>query len=112
MEGVKEKKFMNNKVYDTLKIVAAILPLIGAFYYGLSEIWGLPYGGPVQATFALLASTLAAILAKLSYDYKKYNDLKALLAAGGVDAVADQITAENTPEVAVEETVESGEANE
>lgn len=100
---IKEKKFMNNKVYDTLKIIAAILPLIGAFYYGLSEIWGLPYGGPVQATFALLASTLAAILAKLSYDYKKYNDLVASLANTSNVAVDEITESPIEPEIATEE---------
>lgn len=69
----KHKSFLPNKVYDTLKIVAAILPILGTFYYGLSEIWALPYGGPVQATFALAATTLSLILAKLSHDYTKFN---------------------------------------
>lgn len=69
------KSFLSNKAYDTLKTIAAILPLLGAFYYGLSEIWGLPYGGPVQATFALLSTTLSAILIKLSHDYGKWHKL-------------------------------------
>lgn len=73
-----KKSFLSNKAYDTLKIIAAILPILGAFYFGLAEIWNLPYGGAVQATFALLASTLSAILIKLSYDYSKYQ--KALAA--------------------------------
>jgi hypothetical protein len=69
------KSFLSNKAYDTLKTIAAILPLLGAFYYGLSEIWGIPYGGPVQATFALLSTTLSAILIKLSHDYGKWHKL-------------------------------------
>lgn len=72
-----KKSFLSNKAYDTLKIIAAILPILGAFYFGLAEIWNLPYGGAVQATFALLASTLSAILIKLSYDYSKTQKLLA-----------------------------------
>lgn len=73
-----KKSFLSNKAYDTLKIIAAILPILGAFYFGLAEIWNLPYGGAVQATFALLASTLSAILIKLSYDYSKTQKLLAV----------------------------------
>lgn len=96
-----KKSFLSNKVYDTLKVVAAILPILGAFYFGLSEIWNLPYGGAVQATFALLASTLSAILIKLSYDYSKYQ--KALVQQV-VEPIADiEASAE---EDGVEENIE------
>ena len=36
---------LSNKVYDILKWIAQIvLPALGALYFGLSSIWGLPYG--------------------------------------------------------------------
>ena len=77
-ENKPKKSLLSNKTYDILKTIAAILPLVGAFYYGLSEIWGIPYGAPIQATFALIASTLSGILIKLSHDYSKMQ--QALLA--------------------------------
>ena len=67
-----KKSFLSNKAYDTLRIIAAILPFIGTLYYGLSEIWHIPYGGEVQATISLIAATLSGILIKLSHDYSKY----------------------------------------
>lgn len=36
---------LKNKTYDLLKWVALILlPALGALYFGLASIWGLPYG--------------------------------------------------------------------
>ena len=92
----KPKSFMSNKVYDTLKVIAAILPIIGAFYYGLSEIWGLPYGGPIQATIALIASTLSGILLKLSYDYNKLN--KVLTENQAVEPPVEEPASEEVPD--------------
>ena len=35
---------MSNKMYDALKWIAMILlPAIGALYFTLAGIWGLPY---------------------------------------------------------------------
>lgn len=66
-----KKSPLSNKVYDTLKIIAAILPILGTAIFGLSEIWKFPYGAEIQATLSILASTLSAILIKLSHDYTK-----------------------------------------
>lgn len=95
------KSFLSNKAYDTLKVIAAILPILGAFYFGLAEIWGLPYGGAVQATFALLASTLSAILIKLSYDYKKLST--AQVAIDNEPVVEEEEVEENTEEETINE---------
>ena len=106
-----KKSFMSNKVYDTLKVIAAILPIVGAFYYGLSEIWGLPYGGPIQATFALIASTLSGILLKLSHDYNKLN--KALVENQAIETVPveepteDEIPDEPEPVITEDEPADS-----
>ena len=97
-ETTPKKSFLSNKAYVVLKAVAAILPLIGAFYYGLSEIWGLPYGGPIQATFALIASTLSAILIKLSHDYSKYQQ--------AISQNVLDVPVENIEETPVEEQTE------
>lgn len=70
-ESTVKKSPLSNKVYDTLKIIAAILPILGTAIFGLSEIWKFPYGAEIQATLSILASTLSAILIKLSHDYTK-----------------------------------------
>lgn len=66
-----KKSPLSNKVYDTLKVIAAILPILGTAIFGLSEIWKFPYGAEIQATLSIIASTLSAILIKLSHDYTK-----------------------------------------
>lgn len=62
---------MSNKVYDILKYVAQIvLPAIGALYFGLAKIWGLPYATEIVGTISVVDAFLGAIL-KISTD--QYN---------------------------------------
>lgn len=62
---------MSNKVYDILKYVALIvLPAVGALYFGLAKIWGLPYATEIVGTISVVDTFLGAIL-KLSTD--QYN---------------------------------------
>lgn len=71
---------ISNKVYDILKWVAQILlPALGALYFGLAKIWGLPYGEEIVGTIALIDAFLGAILQISTNAYKKrtlevYND--------------------------------------
>lgn len=54
---------MSNKVYDVLKYIAQIaLPAIGALYFALSQIWGLPYGEEVVGTITAIDACLGALL--------------------------------------------------
>lgn len=63
---------MSNKVYDVLKYIAMIvLPALGALYFGLASIWGLPYGEEVVGTITVVDTFLGALLGLSSAQYKK-----------------------------------------
>lgn len=54
---------LTNKTYDVLKWIAQIvLPALGALYFGLSQIWGLPFGEEVVGTIAVVDTFLGALL--------------------------------------------------
>lgn len=53
----------NNKVYDQLKRFAMItLPAIGTLYFGLAQVWGLPYGAEVTGSIVALDTFLGVTL--------------------------------------------------
>ena len=63
---------MSNKMYDTLKwIVMLVLPGLGSLYFGLSEIWSLPYGEQVVGTITVLTAFLSSILKISNVKYKR-----------------------------------------
>lgn len=63
---------LNNKVYDTLKWIAQyLLPAVGALYFALSQIWGLPYGEQIVGTITAIDAFLGAILGISTMNYKK-----------------------------------------
>lgn len=63
---------MSNKVYDILKWIAMILiPAVSALYFGLSQIWGFPYGEEIVGTLAVIDTFLGAILGISSNNYWK-----------------------------------------
>lgn len=63
---------MNNKTYDVLKYIAQIvLPALGALYFALSQIWGLPYGEEIVGTITALDCFLGAILGISTMAYNK-----------------------------------------
>lgn len=54
---------LTNEIYDILKYVAQIvLPAVAALYFGLSKIWGLPFGEEVVGTIACVDTFLGALL--------------------------------------------------
>lgn len=66
---------MSNKVYDVLKWIAQILlPAIGALYFALANIWGLPYGEEIVGTITAVDAFLGVILGISSKQY--YNEVK------------------------------------
>lgn len=66
---------MDNKVYDVLvRIVKYILPALGTLYFGLSQIWGFPYGEEVVGSISLVATFLSICLGISSYNYSKGED--------------------------------------
>ena len=70
--------FLSNKAYDFWKYVAQIvLPAIGALYFALSQIWGLPYGEEVVGTITAVDIFLGALLLLSSNTYNKAIDSEA-----------------------------------
>lgn len=66
---------MSNRLYDCLKYIAQIaLPAIGALYFALSQIWGLPYGEEVVGTITALDCFLGALLGISTAIYNKGAD--------------------------------------
>ena len=66
---------MSNKTYDVLKYIAQIaLPAIGALYFALSQIWGLPYGEEVVGTITAVDAFLGALLGISTMLYNKGAD--------------------------------------
>lgn len=54
---------MSNKTYDKWKWIAQILlPALGALYFALAKIWGLPYATEIVGTLAALDTFLGALL--------------------------------------------------
>jgi len=66
---------MSNKLYDVLKYIAQIaLPAIGALYFALSQIWGLPYGEEIVGTITAIDAFLGALLGISTMLYNKGAD--------------------------------------
>ena len=64
-----------NKVYDVLKWIAQIaLPALGTLYFGLSRIWGLPYGEQVVGTITVVDTFLGALLGISTANYRKQEE--------------------------------------
>ena len=63
---------MSNKMYDFLKWVALVaLDACGALYFGLSQIWGLPYGSEITGTVTIVGTFLGTLLGISTIQYKR-----------------------------------------
>lgn len=61
---------LNNKVYNVLKWIALVaLPALGALYFGLSKIWGFPYGEEIVGTISVIDTFLGALLGISTIQY-------------------------------------------
>lgn len=66
---------MSDKVYNILKWIALIaLPALGALYFGLAQIWGLPYGEEIVGTITVIDTFLGALIGITSAQYNKNID--------------------------------------
>ncbi len=67
---------MSSKVFDIIRFIGEIiLPALGALYFGVAKIWGLPYGQEVVGTIACVTTFVGAVV---GVSRKKYNDQKEL----------------------------------
>jgi hypothetical protein len=65
----------SNLVYDILKRTSqVVLPAIGALYFALSQIWGLPNGEQVVGTIIALDAFLGITLNISSTAYNKSDE--------------------------------------
>ena len=63
---------ISDEVYDVLvEIVKYILPALGTLYFGLSQLWGFPYGEEVVGSISLVATFLSVCLGISTYNYNK-----------------------------------------
>lgn len=63
---------LSNRTYDILKYIAQIvLPALGALYFGLAKIWGLPYGTEIVGTIAVVDTFLGTLLGLSTMNYNK-----------------------------------------
>lgn len=64
---------MSNKTYDVLKFICQIvIPALGTLYFGISSIWGLPYGEEVVGTLTVIDAFLGALLGISTVEYNKH----------------------------------------
>ena len=67
---------MTNETYDKIKWVAQIvLPALGALYFALVSIWGLPYGEQIVGTISAIDAVLGYILKRSSDNYEGDGEL-------------------------------------
>lgn len=65
-----QSPLLKNRHYDLLKWASLIvLPALGALYFGLSGIWGLPYGEQVVGTIVILETFFGVVLGVSSKGY-------------------------------------------
>lgn len=63
---------MSNQTYDMLKWIPRILlPAAGALYFGLTKIWGWPYGAEVTGTIAVVVTFLNTVLGISTAQYNE-----------------------------------------
>lgn len=64
---------MNNKTFDILRTICEIaLPALSTAYYGLTELWHLPYAKEICGTLAIAAAFIGAFI---NVKRKQYNSL-------------------------------------
>ena len=66
----------DNKTFDILRTICEIaLPAISAAYYGLADIWGLPYADKVTGTIAVIIAFIGAFINAERIIYNRSNKL-------------------------------------
>lgn len=64
--------FLSNKAYDNLRFFALVLlPALGALYFGLSQIWGLPKAEEIVGSLVVIDTFLGVLLRQARVSYEK-----------------------------------------
>lgn len=72
MASSEQTASMTNGLYNGLKFVALVLlPAIGALYFGLAQIWGLPNAEQVVGSITVIDTALGLLLRGSSSSYYK-----------------------------------------
>lgn len=65
---------LKNETYNALKWATLIaLPATSAAYFGLSQIWGLPYGEQVVGTISVITVFMGTLLGISTAEFNKEN---------------------------------------
>lgn len=66
---------LNDKVYTILKYLCQVaLPALGGLYFGLAQLWNLPYAEQIVGTCSCVAAFIGILIGISSYNYYKGND--------------------------------------
>ena len=66
---------MSDKFYDFLCTFQRWLYALGALYFGLAAIWGLPFGDEVNKSVAVFGTFLAAIIEASKAKWNKTHNI-------------------------------------
>ena len=63
---------MSDKVYTILKYLCQIaIPAFGSLYFGLAQLWDLPYAEQIVGTCSCVAAFIGILIGVSSYRYYK-----------------------------------------
>lgn len=89
---------MSNKLYDFLSACVKLgLPAAATLYFGLSQIWGFPYGEQVVGTIALLETFLGVTLLIAARKYEKTADGQIIINRHDPSVDVVRVNFENEP---------------
>lgn len=72
VEEKEVKPLLSDTTYNRLKdLNMKVIPAVGALYYGVAKIWGLPKAEEVVGTLACVATFLAVLLVWAANRYEK-----------------------------------------
>ena len=93
---------MSNSTFDVLKRAAELgLPALGALYFALAQIWGLPYGEQVVGTVAAVNTFVGVIVVIARNQYNNQDgmyDGDLLVSKNSDDAVSYMMELNHDPE--------------
>ena len=63
---------LNDRLYTILKYLCQVaLPAFGGLYFGLAQLWSLPYAEQIVGSCSCLAAFIGILIGVSSYQYYK-----------------------------------------